>query len=494
MILVRWLLERLFGRRLFGRGGPDTGGRAAGAGAGGNGPVDMRPDVGARAMELELSNVVAVARREYLARARTRTFRLTTILLVVVGLGIALAPVLIRWFDQGSGPTTIELSIGDSKPSIDISAALGGIINATPGTSPTGAAPGTAKPTYAVAITTDIAAARARVDSGKSGGLLIVTRPTADGGLAFTFVSKARAIDRISQLVRAAASAIAVEDRLNQAGISPIDQAKLFAPAPYVAESPSGAADKNDTAEGFVNQFAIGFILAIILFMAIILYGQWVAYSVAEEKSSRVMEVILGAASPFELLAGKVAGVGGLALTQYAIIFVPAALALLFQDQIAARILGQTASTVELPAGLSIGLLVVFGLMFILGFSLYAVLYAGAAALVSRTEDINQIVAPMTLVSTAGYLVAVYSSTGLIPPDSPLVVGMSYIPFFSPYLVLSRLGAGAITPLEVAASIAILALTVPIALWVAARLYAAGVLMYGQRPSLRLMFRVLRGS
>jgi ABC-2 type transport system permease protein len=121
------------------------------------------------------------------------------------------------------------------------------------------------------------------------------------------------------------------------------------------------------------------------------------------------------------------------------------------------------------------------------------VLYAGAAALVSRTEDINQIVAPMTLLSTAGYLVAVYSSTGILDPNSKLVVVMSYIPFFSPYLMLSRLGAGLAGPIDVLIALVLLAVTVPLALWVAARLYSAGVLMYGQRPSLRLMVRVLRG-
>jgi ABC-2 type transport system permease protein len=147
-----------------------------------------------------------------------------------------------------------------------------------------------------------------------------------------------------------------------------------------------------------------------------------------------------------------------------------------------------------LPAGLSIPLLLAFGVFFLLGFALYAVLYAGAAALVSRTEDINQIVAPLTIVSVAGYLVAVYSSTGLIDAKSTFVVVMSYIPFFSPYLMLSRLGAGLATPFEAIIAMVILVVTVPIALWVAARFYAAGVLMYGQRPSLRLMLRVLRGA
>jgi ABC-2 type transport system permease protein len=317
---------------------------------------------------------------------------------------------------------------------------------------------------------------------------------TGAGDLAFTFVTKAKGVDRIAALMKVAATSLCQSDRLARAGITPVDQAKLFAPATYVAEEPSGKPGATGNAEDYLNNFAIGFVLSIVLFMAIIVYGQWVAYSVAEEKSSRVMEVILGAASPFELLAGKVVGVGGLALTQYAIIFVPAAIVLFFQDQISSLILGQQASTVALPPGLSIELLVTFGVLFVLGFALYAVLYAGAAALVSRTEDINAIVAPLTLVSTAGYMVAVYSATGLFSPDSMLVSVMSYIPFFSPYLILSRMGSGTMGPLEIVLAVAILAISVPIALWFAARLYAAGVLMYGQRPSMKLMWRVLRGA
>ena len=485
-MLIRWLL-----RWWRNRGKPAGAGGALGAasggaagGAAGEPPREASVQVGARAMELELSNVVAVARREYMARARTRTFRITTVILVIAALALALAPALIRWVDQGSGPTKIEVAVGDSAPGVDAAVTIGAVLNAVVGTKPGEA------PAYTVTSTTDVAGATARVDSGELAGLLIVGRDPTSKLLTFTFVTKARG-ERITQFMTVAGSELAREDVLARAGVSPEVQQQLQTPPSYTTQLPSGK-PINDTAESMINEFAIGFVLSIVLFMAIILYGQWVAYSVAEEKSSRVMEVILGAASPFELLAGKVVGVGGLALTQYAIIFVPALVVLLFQDQITAAILGQTASAASLPPGLSIELLVTFGVLFVLGFALYAVLYAGAAALVSRTEDINAIVAPMTLVSTAGYMVAVYSSTGLIPPDSLLVGAMSYIPFFSPYLVLARMGTGSMGPLEIVAAVAILAISVPIALWFAARLYAAGVLMYGQRPSIRLLTQVFR--
>jgi len=458
------------------------------------GNPEQPPERGARAMKLELSNVVAVARREYLARGRTRTFRMTTAVLVIAAVGVALAPILIRWADQGSGPTRVELAIGDTKPAVDVVASMRSLLNPQPAGGAAGAVGSGAGGTYDVEPTADIPAATARVESGQTDGLLIVSRDPATADLTFRLVTKATGIDRLILLTRQAVAAVAVQERLARAGINPTDQARLFAPPVFSTAAPSGRPGAPGTAESVVNDFAIGFVLSIVLFMAILLYGQWVAYSVAEEKSSRVMEVILGAASPFELLAGKVVGVGSLALTQYAIIFVPAAVAVLLQDRIASLVLGTRATATALPAGLSVELLVVFGILFVLGFALYAVLYAGAAALVSRTEDINAIVAPMTLVSTAGYMVAIWSSTGLIPPDAPILTVMSYIPFFSPYLVLSRMSAGTISSPEIIVSLVILAVSVPIALWIAARLYAAGVLMYGQRPGLRLMVRVLRGA
>ena len=451
-------------------------------------------------MRMDRGNVVAVARREYVARGSTRTFRISTIVLVLAGLGVALAPVILRAIFGEGEQTRIEVFVGDSHPSVDVTTQVSGVLNAPllPGGTGSGGS-GNSRPQYVVTTVTDEAASRARVLDGKVAGLLVVDRPTAGGDLTFAYVTKETTLDRIAPTVRQVAASIAIQERLAGSGIPPAEQATLFAEPKWSIQPADPNAPPGVNPNDLKNGFAIGFVLAIVLFMAIILYGQWIAYSVAEEKSSRVMEVILGAATPFELLAGKVVGVGALALTQYVVVFVTAAIALLFQGQIASLIFGGPGGGGpglgdSLTSGLSIGLLVAFGVFFVLGFALYAALYAGAAALVSRTEDINQIVAPMTLIATAGYLVAVYSSTGLLDPHSTFVQVMSFIPFFSPYLMLSRVGTGLAGPAEVLVAVALLLVTIPIAIWLAARFYAAGVLMYGQRPSLRLMLRVLRGT
>jgi ABC-2 type transport system permease protein len=478
VILIKWLFEYL--QRRFG------GGESAR-------PVatdEPTLTVGARAMQLELANVATIARREYVTRGRTRAFRLVTVLLVVAALAVSLAPILIPYVSRSSGSTAIEVEVGDTKPAVDPARTIETILNAEAGS--TGASTSSSSPAYSVTTTTDDAGARARVDSGQSGGLLILSRDPTTGLLGFTFVTKAKTIDRISQFMAGAATDLAHADLLAKS-VPPQTQALLATPPSYVTQLPNGQPG-NTSAESFVNQFAAGFVLSVMLFIAIIVYGQWVALSVAEEKSSRVMEVILGAASPFELLAGKVIGVGGLALTQYVIIFIPAMIGILLQGQIASLVFGGPPGSISLPAGLSPGLLLVFGVVFVLGFAFYAVIYAGVASLISRTEDMQQIVAPMSLIAAAGYLVAVYSTTGLISSDSRLVTVMTFIPFWSPVLVLTRLGAGTIDPPQAIVALVILAISVPVALRIAARVYAAGVLLYGQRPGLRLLARALRGT
>ncbi len=232
--------------------------------------------------------------------------------------------------------------------------------------------------------------------------------------------------------------------------------------------------------------------MTILIFMMIVLYGNWVAMSVVEEKSSRVMEVILNAATPFQLLTGKVLGVGAVALVQYGAILVAGIVALLAQGPVAAAVLGEQSGAVELPAGLTIGMLGILVVYGVLGFLLYAVLYAAAGSLVSRQEDVSAAVMPMMLVSTAGYMVAIYAATGLFDIRSTWVTTLSQVPFVSPFLMLSRVMAGEAGPFEVILSIAILVLSIFGALWIAARIYAAGVLLYGQRPGIRAIWGLVR--
>jgi len=431
-------------------------------------------------MRIRFANVATIARREYLVRARTRSFKAATIFLVVAAVLVTLAPLAVRWFDRDSS-AKVGVHVSTTL-SFDPIARLDSTINlsATPG----GRGP------FTFSTVPDLAAGRDAVAKGDLSAVLDLARDPA-GDLAFTIVSKDGPTLRIPTLLRQGSSVLATTDRLLRGGY-PADKLDALGIPPSVVVVGPTPAEPGQAPKDFAGEIGsslTGQALVIFLFIAIVLYGQWVAMSVAEEKSSRVMEIVLNAASPFELLAGKVVGVGSLGLTQYVAAIIPAGIALLLQDRIASLVLGEAAaSTAPAASGLTPALLIAFAVLFVLGFLLYAVLYAAAGSLVSRMEDINSVVAPMTMVGMAGYLVAVYTSSGLIPADAGWVVVLSYVPFVSPYLMLSRFATGMAGPLDLALASALLVIAIVACLWVAARIYAAGVLTYGQKPGARALF------
>ena len=437
-----------------------------------------------------ISNIIAVARREFVARARTRTFLVSTLILVLAAAVVSLAPVVIGYLNRDS--TRVAVYVGAADLQGDPVATLDALLN--PPASQGGAGdPGTAgRKSFVVSRSADLQADRQRVLEGKLNALVDVERD-GQGETVFTVYTGEPGSSRTALVSRQAATSIAVADRLGRLGLAPSVQAGLFAPPQVTIRSPDlskPAASPEATAQE-ATDVAVIFGVEIFLFMAIILYGTWVARSVVEEKSSRMMEIILAAASPFQLLAGKVLGVSAAALLQFAAMFAVVIVALLAEGQVASIVLGESGG-LSLPTGLTPSLLVAFSVFFVLGFLLYAVLFAAAGSLVSRQEDVDQIVTPMILVATAGYLIAMYTSIGLVDPTAPWVVALSWVPFLSPYMMVSRLNAGNAGLLEVGFAVLLLMATIVLAVWVASRIYAAGVLMYGQKPSLRGMWKAAR--
>jgi ABC-2 type transport system permease protein len=429
------------------------------------------------------ANVRLVARREFLVRARTRSFRIGTLIVVIGALAVSLLPVLVRFIEGTStGEKVAVFSASDL--GYDPAARFNAILDVP---SITGSGPA-----FAFADVAHENAARAGVRSGDVSAAILISR-AASGELGFTVVTKDGPASRVPTLLRQASSAMAVEDRMARQGLSAAQQAAIFAPALVTFEKPDSNAKGAPSGVGQIAGIIAGQILVVFIFVAIILYGQWVAMSVAEEKSSRVIEVVINAATPSELLGGKVIGVGGLGLVQYFAAVIPAIVVLLLQDRISQGLLGGPASSgsgIDLGGmGITPGVFLAFGIFFILGYTLYATLYAAAGSLVSRMEDVSSVVLPMTMLGMVGYLVAVYAASGLIPIEAGWVVALSFVPFMSPYLMLSRLMAGTAGASDVVIAVLILLASIVVALWVAARVYGAGVLMYGQKASFRLFVR-----
>jgi len=194
------------------------------------------------------------------------------------------------------------------------------------------------------------------------------------------------------------------------------------------------------------------------------------------------MELLISAATPEQLVIGKVAGMGLAGLLQYAFILVPALAALLLQDKLSALILGAGNGVPVSLAALTPGLLAAYGAFWVLGFILYALVYAAAGSLVSRAEDLQVLALPLSILAIAGYGTAVLALGGGI---GPLVRVASFVPFWSPFVMLTRLTIGRVEPWELVLSLGLLAASIPIVGLIAVRVYSAGVLLYGQRPGAR---------
>jgi ABC-2 type transport system permease protein len=438
-----------------------------------------------------LSNVAIVARREYLVRARTRSFIFGTALLVAAVVAVALLPIIVSYFDR-TGTQTIGVWVAEGDVTSDPVTTLERLLNAPTTGQPTDPE---ATPDFTVTRETDLDTARQAVIEGDLDAVLGIER-APDGELQFTLYTEDTSARSTGRFVgQQATTALAIADRLDRLGVDPTAQAGLFAPSRFALRwpDPTRTDPAPDSTEAGAS-YLLGFGLTILVFMLIVLYGNWIAMSVVEEKSSRVMEVILNAATPLQLLSGKVLGVGAVALTQYAAILLAGAAAVLAQGELARMVLGESSNGVGLPAGLTIGMLLLLGVFGVLGFLLYGVLYAAAGSLVSRQEDVQAAVMPLALVSTAGYLVAVYASMGLIDIDRGWLALLALVPFVSPFLMLSLVTAGEVSAPEIVLAVVLLVAAIGAAMWIAARIYAAGVLLYGQRPGLRSIWRMARAG
>lgn len=212
----------------------------------------------------------------------------------------------------------------------------------------------------------------------------------------------------------------------------------------------------------------VAYVGLILLMTAILLYGTWILTGISEEKSNRVVEVILSTVRPWQLLTGKVLGIGILGLGQFALT-VAAGL-------IAVRAVG----AVEIPSfGLATGM--TFVVWFLLGFVLYAIMFAAAGALAGRPEDAQSLSAPLSLTAVAGFMVSIFSLTD---PESTLAVIGTLVPFTAPFMVPVRASLGAITVWEYGLSVAITLATIGVLTMLAGRIYAGGLLHFGSRTKL----------
>lgn len=260
-----------------------------------------------------------------------------------------------------------------------------------------------------------------------------------------------------------------------QAGIDAATLQEIQAPLAFEKIALDETAKTED--EIFAAQ-GIVYVMLFVLYMAVIIYGQMIATDVATEKSSRVMEILISSAPPVTHMFAKIIGIALLGLTQILVLFFyTVQLLRLKTDDFTKTFIADFGFT-SVNATIYLYALV----FFILGYLLYATIAAMLGSLVSRVEDVQQLIMPMIFLIMIAFFIAMF---GLGAPDAKFITITSYIPFFTPMIMFLRIGMLEIPTWEIALSIAILITTIILFSLIGARIYRGGVLMYGPSRSLK---------
>ena len=258
-------------------------------------------------------------------------------------------------------------------------------------------------------------------------------------------------------------------------------------------------------------QFILGMILAVMIYMFIMLFGGQVMQGVTEEKSSRIVEVIVSSVKPFQLMMGKIIGVSLVALTQFVmwilltgVIYIgftaavgishPEAISqgsVMAQEISSSSIMENEAvqNVLNIVHSIDFGTIIVsFIIFFLLGYLLYATMFAAIGAVVENNTDSQQFTLPVTVPLIVAIISAIYIVND---PDSSLALWMSMIPFTSPIVMMVRIPFG-IPIWQVVVSALLLALTFVAMTWVAAKIYRTGILMYGKKLTYKELFKWLK--
>lgn len=410
-----------------------------------------------------MRKIWAIVRREFVERVRTRWFWVGALLgPLLFGVVFFLSGQLGR----GGGPKRIAI--------VDATATqVGARIAEQLGRSGNWATEVPAAPAVIDSLT-------AQVRAKRLDGFLIVTDAALDSGKveyrgANVFAGK-------GALQRPVGEALTVV-RLQRAGVDP----RLVARASIPLRLETCKISRGTTCgESAAQSFSLAYFMGIILYTAILLYGINVMSSVLEEKTTRIVEVLVSSLRPFQLLLGKVLGVGAVSIFQFLIWGVAGRLLLGRRASLAPADAADELFQMPHVTGATFA---VFMAYFLGGFFLYSAMFAAVGAMSSTEQEARQAQQPVAWMLVLSFI-SMFAM--LNDPGSPLAVTLSLIPFSSPVAMPVRWAAGNLPASELALSLAILVAAIGGVTWVAARIYRVGILMTGKRPNLKELLRWIR--
>jgi ABC-2 type transport system permease protein len=312
--------------------------------------------------------------------------------------------------------------------------------------------------------------AKANVRDGKWDALLVVSVDDKQLPKAVYYANTIADSDTPSVLMQALQQ-LKTSLATAKIGLKQEQIAQLYEPVPFQKV----ALEKNAKTEEELNEArSLVYVLLFAMYMFVLMYGSMIAAEVATEKSSRVMEILVSSVSPIKQLFGKIFGVALLSLTQFVIFLIIGLASLKSSGQELWKFLGFG----HLPVSTFVYAIV----FFLLGYFLYATLFAVLGSLVSRVEDVQQMNAPVTILVIAAFMIAMF---GLNSPESSFITATSFIPFFTPMIMFLRVGLLPVPFWEVALSFVLLIATIGLLAFFGTKIYRGGVLMYGKSASLK---------
>ena len=414
-------------------------------------------------------NTWAVIRREYLERVRNKSFLFGTVSVPVLMLLVMGGPMMMGTRSESEGR---RIAVVDRtgvleqrvEPELE---ALGWSVDFVP---------------WAAGVEEGL---RERAVVGEIAGFIVMDEGTLSDGVA-TFETTSTLNTVRSFALRMAITRAAMEHRLEASGNADEILSGGALRVEMLADVPRADPDGDEPV------FLVAFFGAMIIYMVILVYSVAVMRATLEEKTSRIVEVIVSSMEPWHLLLGKILGVGGVSLTQLAIWIVTGALAAAAGIPLLMSARPDLTGLVEVQAALpGLGMLGLFVGYFLLGFFMFSGIYAAVGAMCHTDEEANQAQFPvvMLLITPIMLLLPVVET-----PTADWARAASLFPLFSPILMWGRVVAGGVSAWEIGASFALMtAATLAIA-WLAGRIYRVGILMTGKRPTLPELWRWVRAA
>lgn len=426
-----------------------------------------------------MKKIYLIVAREFMERARKKSFIITTLLMPLFMIGMMVAPSLMMLY--GSSEQKQVVVVDKSGMVAERLTSSEEVVFSTQNN-----------------LTKEEACQIYNAESGVF-GILYINEDVKDSGNVQFIINSSSSLMLEELITSQIQNTIEREKLKERYNIDNLDQmlSDVATPISLNTFENNGTGNEEDmesTSAGI--NYILGIMLGMLLYMVIIIYGQMVLTSVVEEKSSRVIDVMVTSCSPFQIMMGKILGIAAVALTQIAIwaalviaaskFLIPALFSAdvaMSSDAMMQGIMGTLGDT-----GYITTLFVYLALFILGGFLLYASLYAAAGSAVDSVQDGQQF---NTIIMMPIILAIIVMMSVFNDPNSPIAFWASMIPFTSPIVMIARIPFG-IPTWEIVVSLVVLYLSFIVTTWLSAKIYRIGIFMHGKRPSWGELGRWLR--